>query len=466
MEAPLPSTPRLIESPTHQFGISSPTGENTIAILARIQLDYGNYFRVTPEGGSHGVGPGSPGDPLQSGVNARRARFGIGGVVMTDWAYRLIYDFGASSDSTTSGVSGGVMSGVENAFLTYNGLNKQANTVPIAIDAGYLDVPWTLDEATSSNDIMFLERASPQVVATEFGAGDFRSAIGLRSYKQNYWAGVYLTGPLSGTPHHGTNASTYAVLGRTSILALQTSEGALRLGVNALGLLKPVGTVTSTTPLSTTSSPVSSLTLSDRPELRVDPTNILNTGAIPARSGTVVGFEAAAAYGNLFAQSEYYHYIINQSTNGINPSDGAVNRFAPQLNFDGGYVQASYSIGGRRRYIPETGAYSAVIPEKPFSLSTDGWGALELAARFSAIDLNDHFTAGTAPHLTGGVNGGDQKGYDFGINWYPNVNLKFMLDYIHTDVAYLFKPVTTGKAPTAPAGAHVNAIAGRLQFAY
>ncbi len=53
--------------------------------------------------------------------------------------------------------------------------------MPVAIDAGYLDVPWTLDESTSSNDIMFLERSSPQVIATELGGGDFRSAGGRRS---------------------------------------------------------------------------------------------------------------------------------------------------------------------------------------------------------------------------------------------------------------------------------------------
>lgn len=467
-QAPAPGTPRLIESPNHQFGLSSSTGENTIAILARLQLDYGNYLSVKPEGGVHGVGPGSPNDPLDSGVNARRARLGIGGTFANDWAYRLIYDFGASADSTTAGVSGGVTSGVENAYFTYNGFYKPANAVPVAMDAGYMDVPWTLDESTSSNDIMFLERSSAQVVATEFGGGDFRSAAGLRSNDQRYWAGAYLTGPTSGTPHHGADYATYATTVRATVQALQTDEASLHLGVNALHLFQPRANATTTTAtgISTTIAPVNSLTLSDRPELRVDPTNILNTGAIPASSGSVLGIETAAAYEHLFAQGEYFHYIVSQYANGLNPTDGAVNKVAPDLNFDGGYVQASYSIGGRRRYIPETGAYSGVIPERPLSLSGDGWGALEVAARFSAVNLNDRFSPNAAPHLTGGVNGGNQKGYDFGINWYPNTNMKFMLDYIHTDVADLFKPVTTGKAPTAPAGAHVDAIAGRIQFAY
>lgn len=460
--------PRLVESPTHQFGLASPDGNNSIALVARLFFDVGNYLHESPDGGLRGVGPGSPGNSLESGVNARRARFGVAGVFQGDWAYRLIYDLGSSADSTGAGVSGGVTSGVENAYFTYNGFYKKDNLVPVAIDAGYLDVPWTLEEAMSSNDIMFLERASPQVVATEFGGGDFRSAVGLRSNNKRYWAGLYLTGPTSGTPHHGVDTATYAVLGRASYQLVQAEDASLHLGANALHLFQPRASVTATTAssISTSASPVSSLALTDRPELRVDPTNILNTGAIPTDQATVLGAEAAAGWGNFFAQGEYFHYALSQYAGGVNPSDGAANAVSPTLNFDGFYVEASYSFGGRRRYIPETGAYSAVIPDQAFSLSGGGWGALELAARYSTINLNDHFTAGQPAHLTGGINGGEQTGIDVGLNWYPNVNMKLMVDYIHTDVSHLWKPVTTGKAPTALSGTTIDAIAGRLQFAY
>ncbi len=113
-----PEAPHLIESPTHQFGLTSANGENSIALVARLNFDFGNYLNESPDGGSHGVGPGSPGNSLESGVNARRARFGVAGTFAGDWAYRLIYDLGSSADSTTAGVSGGVTSGVENAYFT------------------------------------------------------------------------------------------------------------------------------------------------------------------------------------------------------------------------------------------------------------------------------------------------------------------------------------------------------------
>ena len=466
-QAPGPTTPRLIESPTHQFGMTSPDGQNSIAILARLHFDAGDYIDTHPEGGAKGVGPGSAGHPLDSGVDARRARLGIGGTFLGDWAYRLIYDFGSSADSVTTGVSGAVTSGVENAYVTFNGFYKPQNPVPVAVDLGYLDIPWTLDEATSSNDIMFLERSSSQVVATEFGGGDFRSGLGLRSNNQRYWVGAYVTGPQSGAPHTGANDGNFSTLGRAGYQILQDDNGSLHLGANVGHIFN--SHVNSTTTTATSISTVegsASLALSDRPELRVDPTVILNTGNMPAHSGTVAAAETAAAYGNFFSQGEYFHYTVNQVAHGINPSDGAADVASPDLNFNGGYVEASYSFGGRRNYIPETGAYSGVIPEHPFSLSGEGWGALELAARFSAIDLNDKFTPGKAPHLTGGVDGGDQKGYDLGLNWYPNLNMRFMFDYIRTDVDKLFKPTTNGTASTTPSGAHVNAVAARTQFVF
>lgn len=458
------SGPKLIESPTHQFGLSSANGENTIAIIARLQLDAGDYIHVKPQGGTAGVGPGSsPGTELDSGVNARRARLGIGGTFASDWAYRLIYDFGASSDSVTTGVSGAATSGVENAYFTYNGFYRPENTVPVAIDAGYLDVPWTLDESTSSNDIMFLERSSSQVIATEFGGGDFRAAAGLRSNSKDYWAGFYVTGPLSGAPHTGAADTAGAVLGRVGYQVVNTPDTIVHLGVNVGHLFQARAPYNSSTSGPTTNSPY--LVLSDRPELRIDPTNILNTGGIPATDTTVEGLEAAAAYGNFFAQGEYFHYGIDQALGGTNPTDGKPDTVAPTLDFQGGYAEASYSIGGQRKYIPETGAWSGVVPDHPFKLSEGGFGALEFAARVSEVDLNDHLVPGVAPHLTGGVNGGEQTTYSFGINWYPNVNMKLMLDYLHADVEKL-KTNTTGAYPTIPSGAGIDAVAGRLQFAY
>jgi len=78
----------------------------------------------------------------------------------------LVFDFGGSSDGFASTASaggvpvgflpGGALSGIENAYLSYTGFKPFGGT--LAIVGGYMELPYTLGEATSSNDILFMER--------------------------------------------------------------------------------------------------------------------------------------------------------------------------------------------------------------------------------------------------------------------------------------------------------------------
>jgi phosphate-selective porin OprO/OprP len=98
---------------------------------------------------------------------------------------------------------GGIASGIQTAYLSYQGWKGNYNGHPwnVAIEGGYSDTFFSLDEATSSNDLMFMERASPQVIASNVAAGDFRSNFGGRAYGDWFWAGAYVTGPTSGAMH-------------------------------------------------------------------------------------------------------------------------------------------------------------------------------------------------------------------------------------------------------------------------
>src|SRR5262249_46394086 len=55
---------------------------------------------------------------------------------------------------------------------------------------------------------------------------------------------------------------------------------------------------------------------------------------------------------------------------------------------------------------------------------TAGWGAVELAARYSYVNLND----GTGFDR---IQGGIMEGLSLGLNWYLNSNLTIYLDYVH-----------------------------------
>src|SRR5690348_11972895 len=136
---PVAGGPRVTLSPNNRPGFASADGQNTIELTSRLHFDIADYLNV------HSQSPTGP-HSLTSGVNARRARIGILGKFFGDWNYTLIADFGGSTDGPQT-------SNIENGYISYTGFR------PVAIDLGYLDVPFTLDEATSSNDIMFIERA-------------------------------------------------------------------------------------------------------------------------------------------------------------------------------------------------------------------------------------------------------------------------------------------------------------------
>ncbi|MDE1968825.1 MAG: porin [Alphaproteobacteria bacterium] len=402
---------------------SSADGANTLSLTGRLHFDMGDYLKYSKQS------PSTTPNDLQSGVKARRARLGVQGKIANDFGYALIMDFGGSS------VDNG--STIEAANVTYNGL-------PIHFLVGYQDTPYTLAEATSSNDIMFLERPSSQTIATEFGSGDNRSAIGAWWNNDRAWVGVFGTGNASGNSTNGGAsgkgvASQLAMTGRATYQLVQTPDATFHVGVDADALIKP--------PVVAANS-FRGLALSDSPELRIDNQTILNTGTIgsagnPVTGGHVLGPELAGNIGPLYGQAEYFHYTVARE--GLS-----------DLNFNGGYVEASYALTGEQRhYKPGAGAYASIAPAHYFAPASGYWGAWEVAARYSVIDLNDKLGSAT------GVAGGKQQTYTVGVNWYPSSNLRFMLDYIHAKVDKLAS-ATSG----TQTGATVDAIALRSQFAF
>jgi phosphate-selective porin OprO/OprP len=316
---PPPPGPRVAQTAGNRFGLVSADGQNSIYLTGRIHFDTGDYLSYNPQSKFASV------QKLDSGENLRRGRIGVVGTFAGDWDYNLTYDFGGSEDGLPP-ASGAPTSGVEVASLTYNGLNKRG--FPLVFDVGYMDTQFTLQEATSSNDILMLERSSIVNVATGIMAGDFRSALGARSYGDRYWAGAYLTGPTSGANHaSGTGAEQVGAFGRGTYQVVQTPDTSVHLGVDVGGLMRPP-----------TSGGLATITLSDRPELRIDPTSILSTGSLgtaahPVTDAVVYGVEAAAEYRNLFLEGEYYEIAVDRA--GLSGN-----------TFDGGYVEGSWIITG------------------------------------------------------------------------------------------------------------------------
>src|SRR5262249_19079742 len=111
----------------------------------------------------------------------------------------------AGATCTIGLLPGGIFSGIQTAYLSYQGF-KGGNNWNAAIEGGYSDTFFGIEEATSSNDIMFMERASAQVIANNIAAADFRSNFGGRVWGDWFWAGAYVTGPTSGATHAATGS--------------------------------------------------------------------------------------------------------------------------------------------------------------------------------------------------------------------------------------------------------------------
>ena len=149
--------------PNNRPTICTADEQNCVAITSRMHCDVGGYdYRPN-------TAATSP-QKLDNGENVRRARIGVIGKFLSDWNFALIYDFGGTSDgfggtASVGGVPvgflpGGGTSGIENAYLSYTGLKPFGGKM--AVEGGIMDIPYTLDETTSSNDILFMERSSAE----------------------------------------------------------------------------------------------------------------------------------------------------------------------------------------------------------------------------------------------------------------------------------------------------------------
>ncbi|MFZ3033210.1 MAG: porin [Parvibaculum sp.] len=342
-----------------------------------------------------------------NGANFRRAEFGVYGKIMKDWGYGVGFQFGGSGHEGSGAL--------KEAFVSYNGFED------LSLQIGALSIPQTLDYATSSNDITFIERAAAANMMISLGSDDGRAGAGA-TYSNGTVFGMlyYMKSPVD--TNAGTAAENDSIAGRFAV-ALHPFDGSvLHLGASGTYGLHTYK---------------NELKLGDRPGIRVDDIKYIDTGTISnVESAKYYGPEVAFASGPFRVQGEYYMYDISRK---LGLSD---------VNLDAWYVQASYVLTGESyKYKSKSAAFGGIKPANP--VGKGGFGAWEIAARYGESDLND---------VAAGINGGKEKLTTVGLNWYPNSNIRFMLNYIHGDE-------TTGPA-TVTADGNIDVVALRTQFAF
>jgi len=397
---------------------------------------------------------------LKDGTFFRRAPIGIDGTAYGDWDYRLLFDFGGS--------------GVEDAGQLYEGWAQYSGLKPFHFRVGAWPQPIGLEDQMSTNAQMFLERPGISDVARNLAAGDTRIGAGAFGYDDRWFLSADVTGRTIGAVNTGTvitasttpfttnvgTAQTYGdqlgFVGRAVFTPFRGEDWRLNVGVHGSYVDQPGNTSGPDPVTGITSIKGFGVRLRDTAELRVDGTQFIDTGSIPAKNASTIGGEIAAEKGPLFAEAEYESIHVDRS-------DGE-----PSPTFNGFYVEGSWLLTGETRlYNASTGAFDGPNVAHPFSRADGGWGAWELAVRYSDANLNyDPGAPGSAPGPAA-IRGGDQAIWSVGMNWYPNQVFHFMLDFDHVDIERLSPNGANFSTPDgAQIGQSYNVIALRSQAAF
>jgi phosphate-selective porin OprO/OprP len=385
---------------------------------------------------------------LSSGTDFRRARIGVDGRMFGDFEYNVLFDFGGAGEEDAGHI--------QELWLQYSGLK------PFHARIGAFPPSYGLADQASTNGAPFLERPAIADMARSLAGGDYREAAEIWAAGPRWYANAAVTGRLVGVVNSQATGvsqpydSQLGLIGRIAVLPLKGDDYLVHLGVHGSYAARPADVGGPDAAATTARYPI---TFQERPELRVDGTRLISTGAIDARHASTLGVEAAAQYGPFFIESEYERLAIQRR----NPAAGA-----SDPRFHGFYAQGSYVLTGEaRRYNPSTAAFDGPAVDHPFSLEDGTWGAWEIALRYSDADLNYHPGAAGAAPGADAVRGGDQRIWAGSLNWYANAVVRFMLQYQDVRVDRLSPSAASFQTPVgAQIGQHFHTIALRSQLAF
>jgi phosphate-selective porin OprO/OprP len=276
-----------------------------------------------------------------------------------DWEFRADYDVG-------------IVEGWRNLYVRYRGWNRKRLTI------GNQVAPFSLDDLASSNDLAFLERSLTSALSPGMLTG-----ISLRTWGDDWSATAGVFGDELSDLDRRTVEGT-SVIGRVTWAPIRKKRRVLHLG-----LAQEYRSVDSN----------EEVRIRARPESRLTDERLVNTDRLPGVDALwTTGLEFMGILDNLRLQSEYMRMGLSGGAN--------------EADLTGGYVQAGWVVTGERyRYSRSRGVPTAIRPK-------GDWGALEVSARYSTLDLED-----------GPVTGGKQSQITAAVSWYMNEQLRFSVNY-------------------------------------
>ena len=295
--------------------------------------------------------------PLDSGAELRRLRLDAGGSLLDNVDFYVLGDFSEGEYRA------------QDSWLRYRFSDRNE------LYMGRIEVPFSMQRVSNSQYQPFMERALPATFSPHYGTG----AVYL--YKGDLWSwrvGMFGKDRLN----FGGNKESGDVLAARIGRRIRAGESRIWLGFSAM-----------------TEDSLGTERLRSRPESHVTDEFLVNTGRISGMDKSrKLGLEGMWKKGGLALEGEWIHYS-GERTDQSN------------LDFDGGYLAASYMFNGRRRFNFRKGEWMS--PE------INAGGAWEFASRVSWIDLQD-----------ADITGGKQLNYTLGINYYFNRLNRLMFNWI------------------------------------
>jgi phosphate-selective porin OprO/OprP len=278
----------------------------------------------------------------------------------------------------------------------------------------------------------------------------------------NITATVYFTGAASNSSAgHGNGGDEQAqLLGRVTDRIWSSGVNNLSVGVSVSHIFYSGNAA---------GGGSQTINLQDRPQIRVDGTRLISTGAVAAKTGDMIAFDIGGNYENFFLGGEWARFTLDRQCGSITAAGNALCTRSTAVidhpTFEGWYVEGSWIITGETRPYTtnslnnETGGFQQPVPSRPFSLRGDSWGAWELVARYSDTDLNWNANQVANASQLAGIRGGRETIFDIGINWYMNRNVKLQIhdSFVSVERGTLAAPSNQSQ--------DLNILGVRLQFA-
>ncbi len=272
------------------------------------------------------------------------------------------------------------------------------------ITLGNMKEPFSLEELTGKDTITFMERSLPTKAFSP--AYNFGSKLNNTSLdgRITWAAGVYWNTQGLNNVYNGgdlkdqfSTANGYSLAARITGLPWYEEGGRrfLHLGISYNFRARNVNEEGAVEKFST------------RPESYLTDEKLVDTGNISANRSNLINGELAWVWGPFSLQGEYFRAFTNGQGN---------------PHFWGYYIYGSFFLTGEHRnYNTASGVFAGIKPKQNFNPLKRGWGALEIAARYSYINLNNN---------SGGIIGGKEDDITLGLNWYLHPNLRFVFNYI------------------------------------